>query len=90
MLGVSLLLACNSILVVCYFAVRALEADRRAGLAPCGVCWECGCLVCDTYSAIFARSAQRIIKDTRPKANTTLLKNTIENEKQIGYAGIAL
>ena len=52
MLGDLLLLACNRTFVVCYFGVRAHEADRRAELALRGVCWERGRgLVCDTYSA---------------------------------------
>ena len=51
MLGVSLPLVCNMFLVVCFFGVRAREADRRAGLALRGVCWERGWLACDTYGA---------------------------------------
>ena len=51
MLGVSLPLVCNMFLVVCFFVVRAREADRRAGLALRGVCWERGWLACDTYGA---------------------------------------
>ena len=38
MLGAFLLLACNRIFVVCFFGVRAHEADRRAELALRGVC----------------------------------------------------
>jgi len=51
MLGAFLLLACNRIFVVCFFGVRAHEADRRAELALRGVCWERGRLVCDSYGA---------------------------------------
>jgi hypothetical protein len=40
MLGAFLLLACNRIVVVCFFGVRAHEADRRAELALRGVRWE--------------------------------------------------
>ena len=50
MLGVSLPLVCNMFLVVCFFVVRAREADRRAQLALRGVCGERGRLVCDAYS----------------------------------------
>ena len=53
-LGVYLLLACNRrILVVCFFGVRAREADRRAGLTLRGVCRERGWLVCDTFFFFF-------------------------------------
>jgi hypothetical protein len=31
---------------------------------------------------------REFIKDTRPKANTTLLKNTIEKEKQMAIRGL--
>ena len=53
-LGVYPLLACNDacnslILIVCYFCVRARDTDRRAGLTPCGVRWECGRLSRDAY-----------------------------------------
>ena len=51
MLGAFLLLPCNRIFVVCFFGVRAHEADRRAELALRGVRWERGRLVCDSYSA---------------------------------------
>jgi len=50
MLGAFLLLACNRIFVVCFFGVRAHEADRRAELALRGIRWERGRLVCDSYS----------------------------------------
>jgi hypothetical protein len=43
--------ACNRIVVVCFFGVRAHEADRRAELALRSVCWERGRIVCDAYSA---------------------------------------